>query len=291
MKLLHLLPLAALLALQSCFLFTDTPADDEAGPTAPFHANATGGAADTTFTVNGVQFTMKYVEGGRYLMGEHRDPYPEQGFLRVHFLRPPHEVSVSYFWIAETEVTQELWQAVMGTDTVGQYFYEGANMPMTNITWDDCQRFIARLNELTGDRFRLPTEAEWEYAARGGNRSRHTLFAGSDTLSLVGWCADNALPFVGEDSVPEPISQRVAQLRPNELGLFDMTGNVDEWCYDWSGTYSERHKVNPTGAAKGDKKICRGGSTATDSILCPLAVHEAYDPTLSFPTLGMRLAR
>lgn len=291
MKFLRLLPLIALLALQSCFLFTDTPADDETGPTAPFRANAPTGRADTTFNVNGAEFTMRYVEGGRFLMGEHRGPYPEHGYIRVKYLRPEHEVSVSYFWMAETEVTQELWRAVMGTDTTTTYYYDGDNIAMANISWHECQRFIARLNELTGDHFRLPTEAEWEYAARGGSHNEHTLFAGSDTIGLVAWYMESTPAVLGEDSIANFSPQPVAQLRPNALGLYDMTGNVDEWCADWYGTYSDAHKTNPIGAAKGEKKVCRGGAVDSDSIDCLLATNKAFQPTITFPSLGFRLAR
>ena len=161
-----------------------------------------------TFTVNGVSFNLVYVAGGTFQMGSNVGDYDE---------KPVHSVTLSDYYIGQTEVTQELWQAVMGSNPSD---FKGAKNPVNNVSWNDCQEFIIKLNRLTGGRFRLPTEAEWEYAARGGNKSRGYIFSGSDYLGSVAWYEDNS-----GDEV-HPIGSKSA----NELGLYDMSGNVFEWC-------------------------------------------------------------
>ena len=172
-----------------------------------------------TITVNGVSFDMIKVEGGAYKMGSN-DGYSDE--------KPVHDETVVTFQIGKTEVTQELWRAVMGTNP--SYFKGEANLPVEMVSWTKCNEFIAKLNELTGRNFRLPTEAEWEYAARGGNKSQGYTYSGSNTIGDVAWYFGNS----GDKTHP------VAQKQPNELGIYDMSGNVWEWTSDkYSINYSQ----------------------------------------------------
>jgi len=195
-----------------------------------------------TFTVNGVSFDMIYVEGGTFMMGSNA---PDAGDDE----QPVHEVTLSDYYIGQTEVTQHLWTAVMGSDS-NPSAKEGNDLPVTNISWDDCQTFVEKLSEMTGMHFRLPTEAEWEYAARGGQKSKGYVYAGSDNIDEVAWYPDNCT---------QP--QAVGMKQPNELGIYDMTGNVYEWCYDWYGPYSAEAQTNPQGPTSSSigYRIVRGG--------------------------------
>ena len=195
-----------------------------------------------TYTVNGVSFTMKYVEGGTFQMGA----TPEQGNDAYNDEKTVHSVTVSDFCMGETEVTQALWVAVMGSNPSS---FKGDNLPVESVSWDDCQEFIRKLNVLTGKKFRMPTEAEWEYAARGGNRSNGYKYSGSNSISDVAWYGS------GKDNT-HPVKTKKA----NELGLYDMTGNVCEWCSDWYGSYNSSAQTNPTGPSSGSKRVSRGGS-------------------------------
>lgn len=209
--------------------------------------------SDETFTVNGVSFVMKGVQGGTFTMGKTQDQIcPEYKGYRDNM--PKHQVSVSSFRIGQTEVTQELWEAVMGNNPVNERD-RGSRKPVNCVSWYDCQEFISKLNELTGRKFRLPTEAEWEYAARGGNKSRHYTYSGSNNLEKV----TNPIG-TGEYKQDH---YEVALKAPNELGIYDMTGNVYEWTADWNGPYSARAQVNPKGPKSGRYKVIRGGSTSS----------------------------
>ena len=174
------------------------------------------------FNVKGVEFKMIRVEGGEFMMGA----TAEQGDDAGDDEKPAHRVSLDSYYMGETLVTQALWKAVMGE--IEWSFYEGENNPIELYRWNENQKFLKRLNKLTGKQFRLPTEAEWEYAARGGNRSRGYKYAGSNNLSEVAWFKDNK---VNSGSLIHPVAQKQA----NELGLYDMSGNVWEWCSDWYG--------------------------------------------------------
>lgn len=250
--------------------------------------------SDLVFDVNDVQFKMKYVEGGEFMMGATAEQEGDADDRE----KPAHRVSLDSFYIGETQVTQALWEAVMGnnsSDWKGEnlviYYigetqvtqalwdaemgnnssdWKGENLPIETISWDDCQEFVKRLNKLTGKQFRLPTEAEWEYAARGGNRSRGYKYAGSNNLSDVAWFGDNS----GEQTHP------VAQKQSNELGLYDMSGNVWEWCNDWfdSNYYSSSPQHNPQGAMSGYCRVLRGGGLCDDARCCQVSYRDFNFP-------------
>ena len=197
-----------------------------------------------TFTVNGVAFKMVKVAGGTFQMGA----TSEQGSKAYDGGYPVHSVTLSDYYIGQTEVTQELWEAVMG---INPSKFKGDNQcPVEKVSWEDCQEFIEKLNRLTGKNFRLPTEAEWEYAARGGNKSKGYKYSGSNDADAVAWYGDNS----GGKTHP------VATKQSNELGLYDMSGNVWEWCQDWYGDYSSNSQTNPRGASTGSLRVLRGGS-------------------------------
>ena len=230
----------------------------------------TGSSDIQTFTVNGVTFKMVTVEGGTFTMGG----TSEQGAVASDE-KPTHSVTLSTYLIGKTEVTQELWQAVMGTNPSTT---KGNSFPVVKVSWNDCQTFIKKLNVLTGKNFRLPTEAEWEYAARGGNKSKAYKYSGSSTIGNVAWYKANA-----------GIIKPVASLQPNELGIYDMSGNVWEFCNDWYGNYSGEAQTNPIGPASGDYRVQRGGSCATSADQCRISYRGAADPTAPFDHVGLRL--
>lgn len=236
---------------------------------------------DRTFTVDGVTFKMIYVEGGTFTMGATN----EQGDDANGDEKPAHTVALSSYSIGETEVTQALWQAVMGSNPS---YFSGSNKPVECVSWDDCQDFIRKLNSLTGETFRLPTEAEWEYAARGGNKSRGYKYVGSNTLSSVAWYYENSYA-KGEGSFDYG-THNVATKQANELELYDMSGNVFEWCSDWYGDYSSSSQTNPTGPASGDYRVRRGGSWGDGVRDCRVSDRGSRGPTYRSGSLGMRLA-
>ena len=226
--------------------------------------------------VNGVTFKMMHVEGGTFLMGN----TPDQYGIPDSYLAPVHEVTLSSYCIGQTEVTQELWTAVMGSNPSDMQ-YINPKGPVEQVSWDACQEFIAKLNVMTGLNFRLPTEAEWEFAARGGNLSMHYCYSGSLYLEEVGWYHSNA-----GNMGP----QRVAFFRPNELGLYDMSGNVSELCQDWFDIYDTEPQIDPTGPATGTKRVVRGGSYADVSRDCRCASRDYHCyPYDGGNLLGLRL--
>ena len=225
-----------------------------------------------TFEANGVSFTMIPVEGGTFTMGatsEMKNPDDDE--------QPTHPVTLSSYYIGETEVTQALWKAVMGSNPSR---FKGDNLPVECVSWDDCQEFIRKLNSLTSQNFRLPTEAEWEFACRGGNNSRGYKYSGSNNLGSVAWYDGNS----GNKTHP------VGTKAPNELGIYDMSGNVWEWCADWYGDYSSGAQTNPTGPYGGSNRVYRGGSWNYDVGRCRSSNRDFYYPWIRDIILGLRLA-
>lgn len=240
------------------------------------------------FTVNGVTFKMIQVDGGTFQMGA----TPEQGSNVNSNEKPVHQVTVSDFLIGQTEVTQGLWRAVMGTNpsnfTSANGYPEDLERPVENVSWNDCQLFITKLNQLTGREFRLPYEAEWEFAARGGNKSQGYVYAGSNNIYDVAWYKYTILSQVSGE--PGYGTQAVAQRRPNELYLFDMSGNVYEWVQDWYALYGSSAQVDPTGPASGSYRVYRGGCFNYDATNCRVSHRHNGTPVVRFSALGLRLA-
>ena len=244
----------------------------------PIHAKSKYEIPDSLqvlrFEVNGVQFDMKRVEGGVFIMGgtseQHREPISTD--------LPTHAVALNAYYIGNTEVTEALWLAVMPGWKTGAW--SSPNQPITDVSWYDCQVFVHRLDSITGLPFRLPTEAEWEYAARGGNRSLRFRFAGSDILDSVSWSYQNA----------GFRKHRVATRWANELALYDMTGNVGEWCSDWFGAYHLGTEPNPRGPQEGEWKVVRGGSFDNCVANLYLSRRAYLDPNEATNYCGLRLA-
>ena len=224
------------------------------------------------FKVGGVSFRLLPVQGGKFRMGAENND-----FKANNDEKPVHTVRVSDFYLGETEVTQALWGAVMGEN---HSYFEGENHPVEQVSWDECMLFLERLSEQTGYDFRLPTETEWEYAARGGQLSCGHRYAGGPEAQTVAWYSASA----------QFETQSVAQLQPNELGLYDMSGNVAEWCSDWYGYYRRNLPDNPQGAAAGSKRVCRGGSWEQLAIGCRVTARHAFYPSFQSPQVGLRLA-
>ena len=198
------------------------------------------------FNVNGVEFSMVYVKGGTFKMGN--DSYDNE--------RPVHNVTLNDYYIGQTEVTQALWVAVMGSNPSN---WNGTNLPVENVSYVDVKTFIEKLNKETGRTFRLPTEAEWEYAARGGGNSRDYKYSGSDNIGSVAWYDGNS----GDMTHP------VARKQANNLGLYDMSGNVWEWCDDWYNAYPYSSQINPGGL-----RVVRGGSWSSSANRCRVSYRD-----------------
>ena len=221
---------------------------------------------------NGISIDMVRVEAGTFTMGatpEMKDPFDSE--------KPTHRVTLTNdYYIGKYEVTQRLWQAVMGNNPSE---FNGDNLPVDKVSWKDCQKFISKLNRITGKSFRLPTEAEWEYAARGGNKSRGYQYSGSNNLSDVAWYDENS----GSKT------HAVGTKQPNELGIYDMSGNVREWCQDWFGEYSSSSQVNPTGTNSGSFRVCRGGCWFSIVWGCRSSYRFCNAPGYRKYYLGLRL--
>lgn len=235
--------------------------------------STTTASQNRTFTVNGVKFTMVYVEGGSFVMGA----TSEQGSDAYSNEKPAHRVTVSSYYMGQTEVTQALWQAVMGTNPSK---FKGTTNPVENVSWNDCQTFIRKLNSLTGKTFRLPTEAEWEFAARGGKKSKAYKYSGGNNPGNVAWYDDNS----GDKTHP------VATKQANELGIYDMSGNVREWCQDWcSDNYSSSAQTDPIGPNSGSPREYRGGSWFSDARECRVSDRGCITPDYRGSDVGLRL--
>ena len=231
------------------------------------------GKGTQEFTVNGVSFKMVYVEGGTFTMG----CTGEQGGDCDSDEKPTHRVTLPGYYMGETEVTQALWKAVMGSNPS---YFKGDNLPVEGVSWNDCQEFIRKLNQLTGKTFRLPTEAQWEYAARGGNKSNGYKYAGGNSVGNVAWYGDNS------SSQTHPVKSK----QPNELGLYDMSGNVWEWCSDWYGSYGSAAQTNPQGPSSGSTRVLRGGSWYTYAWVCRVSRRSFNYPDYRFINIGFRLS-
>ncbi len=235
-----------------------------------------------TFEVNGVTFQLNEVEGGTFVMGATEEQGSEE---EIGIDKPVHSVAVQSFYIGQTEVTNRLWDAVMVEQgqTEGE-IWEAADCPVVLHSWFECQEFIRRLDSITGMNFRLPHEAEWEYAARGGQKGKTTRYAGSDNADEVSWLYRNS----GNRS------HAVAQKKPNELGLYDMTGNVWEWCLNDFYSYQSSPEVIsvPKGVADTAKvlKVMRGGSWDNALSNSHLSVRRTEYPQYAFHDCGLRLA-
>lgn len=229
---------------------------------------------NSVFNVNGVTFKMVAVKGGKFNMGTTN----ELGMGTNE--GPLHEVSLSDYMIGETQVTQELWKAVMGVNP--SKYMGDLKRPVERVTWNDCQQFIAKLNQMTGKKFRLPTEAEWEYAARGGALNEGHIVAGCDIANIknYAWYKSNS------NGETHPVGQKL----PNELGIYDMSGNVAEWVNDfYKNPYPSEAQTNPTGPASGSFRIYRGGGYSSIAAACRCAYRYPASPDYKVDFLGLRL--
>jgi formylglycine-generating enzyme required for sulfatase activity len=236
-------------------------------------SNRTHASESEFFNVRGVPFEMVFVEGGSFMMGCDTNS--------VRCIRdevPMHRVTLSDFYIGKSEVTQLLWQAVMGNNPSK---LKGDHLPVELVSYKDCQTFIKRLSEITGRQFAMPTEAQWEYSARGGNKSRGYKYSGSNDIDAVAWYSGN--------SGGRP--RRVADKLPNELGIYDMTGNVFEWCSDWYNEkyYESSPEESPTGFALGTFRVFRGGSWRNTPQFCNVTRRNYIRPDKRYNDLGLRL--
>ena len=221
---------------------------------------------------DGISIDMVRVEAGTFIMGatpEMENPNSDE--------KPTHQVTLTNdYYIGKYEVTQALWQAVMGNNPS---YFKGDNLPVGNVSWNDCQDFLIKINSITGKKFRLPTEAEWEYAARGGKKSRGYQYSGSNNLSDVAWYIDN------KGSGPHAVGSKQA----NELGIYDMSGNVLEWCQDWFGDYNSSSRVNPTGVNSRSSCVLRGGAWLINAMYCRSSFRCHYTPNHRDHFLGLRV--
>ena len=279
-----------------------------------------------TVTVNGVSFKMIHVQGGTFTMGATREQANDAGDDE----KPAHKVTLSSYYIGETEVTQQLWLAVMGsnpsrfapkTTNASRCEYDsfvadarrlnakragtvriptrqewdaamtsgGGSLkrPVEMVSWDDCQTFIRKLNQLTGRQFRLPTEAEWEFAARGGTKSQGYKYSGGNSIGTVAWYEDNA--FINKE-VNDYSTHNVKTKRANELGIYDMSGNVYEWCQDRYGHYNSEAQNNPKGPSSGSDRVFRGGWIYSSGRQCRVSYRDSVKPDYAMHFLGLRLA-
>ena len=227
-----------------------------------------------TFEVNGIEFNMMRVEGGTFMMGA------MEGDTRANANeKPAHEVTLTYdYYIGQTEVTQGLWKAVMGSDN-NPSTMKGDDLPVNNVLWEDAQEFVYKLSQMTGLSFDLPTEAEWQFAARGGNRSKGYLYAGSDNADDVAWYSSNS----------GGVTHTVVTKQPNELGIYDMSGNVFEWCSDWLAPYSAEAQVDPKGPMLGEYHVYCGDGWYLGTVHCRSSHRRQTTAGYTEAALGFRV--
>ncbi len=269
MRNLHIFAIILLLVSYGC-------KKDDAGNTEPPRTEV------KVETVGDVEFEMACIGNGTFKMGA----TSEQMSYALESEYPMHSVTLSRYYISTTEVTQGLWNAVMGKDNQLTDSLDwndkcgvGDRYPAYNVSWDDCQKFISRLNEITGKHFRLPTEAEWEFAARGGAKSESFLFSGSNNWDDVAWNYENSGYRCHE----------TATLKPNKLGIYDMSGNVEEWCSDWYGAYSVDSQYNPAGPLTGWPRVIRGGTWNSNYSMVRVTCRNWNYPNERCLTYGFRL--
>ena len=225
---------------------------------------------------------MVFVQGGTFTMGctsEQSDCYDRE--------KPTHQVTLSDYYIGKYEVTQKQWKEIMGSYPSELYNTGCDECPVEKVSWNDVQEFIKKLNERTGKKYRLPTEAEWEYAARGGVSSARYKYSGSNNINDVAWYDGNYKNSKhGSQGTTHPIGTKKA----NELGIYDMSGNVWEWCSDWYGAYSSSSQTNPTGAVNGSDRVLRGGSWGNGAQGCGVSFRRNGAPSYRGSSIGFRLA-
>jgi formylglycine-generating enzyme required for sulfatase activity len=244
-------------------------------------ARAIGVAEITVTTVDGnktakckveCSLAMILVEGGTFTMGCTDGECWSDGREE-----PAHQVTLSSYKIGKYPVTQKEWFAVMGTNPG---YFEGDDLPVERVSWYDAQEFIVKLNELTGNKYRLATEAEWEYAARGGKLSKGYKYSGSNDIDEVAWYGGNS------DYTTHPVGTK----KPNELGIYDMSGNVWEWCNDWYSAYTDESQTNPQGPVEGSNRVYRGGGWDGDAQNCRVSYRYGDNPSFLYYSLGFRVA-
>jgi formylglycine-generating enzyme required for sulfatase activity len=220
---------------------------------------------------------MVFVKGGTFQMGSNESDDE----------KPIHSVTVNDFYIGKYEVTQKEWRAIMGTNP--SHFKDCDSCPVEKVSWNDVQEYIKKLNAKTGRNYRLPTEAEWEYAARGGNQSKGYAYSGSNTIDNVAWYGENSYDLGSEHK--NYGTNPVGQKSPNELGIYDMSGNVYEWCTDWYGSdyYKNSSSNNPKGANSGTYRVLRGGAWNYTPAICRIAFRFNYAPTIRSNYIGFRV--
>ena len=280
MKKLHHISLMALLACPMIMLSCGSSSAPKNSNETALEASNDSAANDSiankekiSFTVKGVTFNMILVKGGTFTMGA----TPEQGKDAGKDEKPAHQVTLSDYYIGETEVTQALYEAIIGENPSDK---KGVDLPVESVDGGDCDWFAKKLSELTGRKFRLPTEAEWEFAARGGNKSKGYKYAGSNNLSDVAWFNDMEIK-----------SRPVKGKAPNELGIYDMSGNVDEYCADNYARYSNESQTNPMiEAEESEGQVLRGGSFADDDGKSCRVSSRSFTPGYVFGSVGFRIA-
>ncbi len=251
-----------------------------------FHIIQSGNLPDVsrnyTETTAGLNMEMIFVQGGLFVMGcteeQDLDCYENEYY--------PHNVTLNHFYIGKFEVTQAQWRTVMGESSPlsSPSFFRGCdNCPVESISWNEAREFLEKLSAMTGKTYRFPTEAEWEYAARGGvegtlNNSQTYKYAGSDNINDVAWYRNNS------GSRPQPVGSK----EPNGLGIYDMSGNVWEWCSDWYGVYGIC-ETNPQGPESGTDKVLRGGSWRSSHRTCRVSHRNHSKQGTKINFFGLRV--
>ena len=229
--------------------------------------------SDYKETAFDMDLCMVWVDGGTFDIGA----TPEQGSDAGSDEKPVHKVTLSSYYIGKYEITQAQWKAVMGTEPSS---FKGDNLPVEQVSWTEAKEFCDKLSQKTGKKYVLPTEAQWEFAARGGVKSKGYKYSGSNDLGTVAWYGDNS------DYETHAVGTKAA----NELGIYDMTGNVWEWCADWFEAYSSSAVTDPTGPNSGDYRVLRGGSwSSLDGISCRVSFRSCDSPDFFYFNIGFRV--